>query len=572
MSVLQAADFNNTRLDQPNRFPLYYTSQAITWWYKMAASMEDFIKTIPKAELHVHIEGTFEPELMFRIAKRNGIALEGTVESHKEKRENFKDLQDFLDVYYKACDVLRTEEDFHDLMYAYLQRASADSVYYVEIFFDPQTHTERGVSFDTVINGLYSAIVKGQKLLSIKARLIMCFLRHESEAAALATLEQAKPHIAKILGVGLDSGERDNPPSKFSNVFQQARKLGLRLVAHAGEEMGADYICEALDILQVERIDHGIQCLQDSALVGRLVRDSVPLTVCPLSNWKLNVNRRFTGDQNKTRVLLHKGLMVTINSDDPAYFGGYIGANFTRTVEDTDMNRAEIFQVCQNAFQASFLPPQDKELYLEQLEHFGVEMGMRPAPKSVVIFGGHSPQSGSAEYKFAYDIGNVFASAGYTIINGGYCGTMEAASHGARGAGGSSLGVIAPRVFTVRSDSDFGNQYLSEVAHATCPANRTGKMLQLAQHVLVLPGSIGTMGEFMHTWYYATAVQIRGAHAPKIFLARQPWQKIVEELAVHLRVREQYKGSESEMAFFDSPEEALQLVEKDRRERLKQNS
>lgn len=539
----------------------------------MAANMEDyFIKTIPKAELHVHIEGTFEPELMFKIAERNGIALEGTVESHKEKRENFKDLQDFLDVYYEACNVLQKEEDFHDLMYAYLQRAASESVYYTEIFFDPQTHTERGVSFDTVMNGLYSAVVEGQKMLNVKARLIMCFLRHESEAAAMATLEQAKPHIAKILGIGLDSGEDGNPPSKFRNVFQQARELGLKLVAHAGEEMGPEYIWEALDVLQVERIDHGVQCMTDPDLVARLVQDRVPLTVCPLSNWKLKVNERFTGDQNRTRELLHKGLMVTINSDDPAYFGGYIVDNFTRTVEDTNMSRKEIFQVCQNAFQASFLPPQDKELYLEQLEHFGVEMGIRPVPKSLVIFGGQSPKPGSSDYALAYNIGKVFASAGYKIINGGYSGTMEAASHGARDAGGRALGVISPRVFTARSDADLGNQYLSEVAHAVSPADRTGRMLQLALHVLVLPGSIGTMAELMHAWYHANAVQIRGAHGPKMFLARQPWQRIMQELAVHLNVSQQYQGKAVELVYFDTPDEALQLVEKDRQERFNKDN
>lgn len=342
----------------------------------MAASMEVFINAIPKAELHVHIEGTFEPELMFKIAERNGKSLDGTVESHKEKRRNFEDLQDFLDVYYEACDVLQKEEDFYDLMYAYLQRASADSVYYVEIFFDPQTHTDRGISFDTVINGLHRAIVEGQKLLNIKARLIMCFLRHLSEDDAMATLEQAKPHIAKILGVGLDSGEKGNPPSKFRNVFQKARELGLKLVAHAGEEMGPEYIREALDVLQVERIDHGVQCRSDSDLVARLKRDKIPLTVCPLSNWKLKVNQRFMGDQSRVRELLHDGLMVTINSDDPAYFGGYIADNFTRTVQDTGLTREEMYQICQNAFQASFLPPQDKELYLKKLKHFGVEMGI----------------------------------------------------------------------------------------------------------------------------------------------------------------------------------------------------
>lgn len=539
----------------------------------MAARKEDyFIKTIPKAELHVHIEGTFEPELMFKIAKRNGIALSGTVESHKEKRENFKDLQDFLDDYYQACDVLRTEEDFHDLMYAYLQRAAADSVYYMEIFFDPQTHTDRGVSFDTVINGLYSAIVQGQKMLSVRARLIMCFLRHQSEDKAMETLEQAKPHIKKILGVGLDSGEKGNPPSKFCKVFQQARELGLKLVAHAGEEMGPEYIRQALDELHVERIDHGVQCFGDGDLVARLARDNVPLTMCPLSNWKLQVNERFTGGQNMTTDLLRKGLMVTINSDDPAYFGGYIVDNFTRTVEETDMTRKEILQVCQNSFQASFLPPQDKELYLEQLEHFGVEMGVIPVPKSVAIFGGHSPQPGSVHYTLAYEIGKVFASAGYKIINGGYCGTMEAAARGAVDGGGRALGIISPRVFTVRSDSDFGNQYLSEVAHAMSPSDRTGKMLQLALQVVVLPGSIGTMAELMQAWYHASTVQIRGSHGPKIFLTRQPWQKIMDELALQLKVIEQYKGSYPDMAFFDTAEEALQLVEKDRRERLKQDN
>ena len=540
----------------------------------MAASMEVFINAIPKAELHVHIEGTFEPELMFKIAERNGKSLDGTVESHKEKRRNFEDLQDFLDVYYEACDVLQKEEDFYDLMYAYLQRASADSVYYVEIFFDPQTHTDRGISFDTVINGLHRAIVEGQKLLNIKARLIMCFLRHLSEDDAMATLEQAKPHIAKILGVGLDSGEKGNPPSKFRNVFQKARELGLKLVAHAGEEMGPEYIREALDVLQVERIDHGVQCRSDSDLVARLKRDKIPLTVCPLSNWKLKVNQRFMGDQSRVRELLHDGLMVTINSDDPAYFGGYIADNFTRTVQDTGLTREEMYQICQNAFQASFLPPQDKELYLEELKHFGVEMGICPAPKSLVVFGAHAPQPGSAEYTFAYDIGKVFGSAGYKIINGGYCGTMQAVSEGAHAAGGKVLGVISTRVFTtLRQNQSFGNEYLSEVANVLSPSDRTGTMLQCAMHVLILPGSIGTMAEFMHALYYATTVGLRRAHTPRMFLTREPWERVVKEVATLLKMSPQYQSNGLDrLCFFDKPEEALELVEKDRRERFNRDN
>ena len=290
----------------------------------------------------------------------------------------FQDLQDFLDLYYEACNVLRTEEDFHDLMYAYLERASRDNVLVAEIFFDPQTHTDRGIPFDTVISGLFRGIQDGEKVFNIHGSLILSFLRHLSEEAAISTLEQAKPHLDKIIGVGLDSGEMGNPPSKFARVYKMAAELGLKLVAHAGEEGGPDYIREALDLLHVSRIDHGVQCLKDPQLVERLSQEKVPLTVCPLSNIKTQVLQRYFGGKDVTGELLSNGLRVTVNSDDPAYFGGYITDNFLRVVSDSDLSGKDVYRICQNSFNATFLSDEDKALYLKKLDAFTTESGYMP--------------------------------------------------------------------------------------------------------------------------------------------------------------------------------------------------
>lgn len=321
---------------------------------------------IPKAELHVHIEGTLEPELIFALASRNGIRLPYASVDALRAAYAFTDLQSFLDIYYAGASVLQTAQDFHDMAWAYLERAAADHVVHAEIFFDPQTHTERGVAMATVIDGLYGACERARRDLALHADLILCFLRHLSEADAFATLEQALPHRARFIGVGLDSSEVGHPPSKFQRVFARCRELGFRLVAHAGEEGPPAYIREALDLLQVQRIDHGVRCLEDPDLVARLARQRVPLTVCPLSNLKLCGVRDLA--EHPLKRLLDAGLCATVNSDDPAYFGGYINANFVQTVRALGLTRAEVATLARNSFEASFVDPPRRDAWLAQVD------------------------------------------------------------------------------------------------------------------------------------------------------------------------------------------------------------
>lgn len=315
-------------------------------------TLENLIRTIPKVELHLHIEGTLEPELAFSLARRNGVDLPYASVDELRAAYQFEDLQSFLDLYYSCCAVLLTEQDFYDLTWAYLERVAADHVVHTELFFDPQTHTARGVGFDVVINGISRALADGRSRLGISSELIMCFLRHLSEEEAFATLEQATPFRDKLIGVGLDSGEKGNPPSKFERVFAAARDQDLRVVAHAGEEGPADYITQALDLLKVERVDHGVRCDEDDVLVERLIREAMPLTVCPLSNIKLCVFDRLE-DHNLKRLLDH-GVRVTVNSDDPAYFGGYMNDNFLATAAALELTAADVVKLCENAARAAF--------------------------------------------------------------------------------------------------------------------------------------------------------------------------------------------------------------------------
>jgi adenosine deaminase len=318
------------------------------------APRERLIRRLPKVELHLHIEGTLEPEMMFSLAAKHGIALPYRSVEAVRAAYQFSDLQSFLDLYYAGCNVLRDRRDFYALAMAYFTRAHADNVVHAELFFDPQTHTARGIAMEVVIGGLRDAMEDALRRYGITSELILCFLRHLSEADALATLDAALPFRSDIIGVGLDSGERGNPPSKFERVFARARALGLRPVAHAGEEGPAAYICEALDLLHVERIDHGVRCDEDAALVERLVREQTPLTVCPLSNLKLRVVRDLR-DHNFAR-LLRRGVAVTINSDDPAYFGGYIADNYRATALALELTPDELVTIADNAVRASFLP------------------------------------------------------------------------------------------------------------------------------------------------------------------------------------------------------------------------
>lgn len=329
-------------------------------------SIEQLIRTIPKAELHLHIEGTLEPELMFALAKRNNITLPFKSVEEVRQAYQFSNLQSFLDVYYQGTRVLVTEQDFYDLTFAYLQRAAKDNVRHTEIFFDPQSHTDRGIAFATAINGIHKALQDGEKQFGITSHVIMCFLRHLTEDAAMQTLEQALPFKNKIIGVGLDSGEKGNPPEKFSRVFARAREECFLPVAHAGEEGPPEYIWQALDILQVLRIDHGVRCMEDEKLMARLAEIQIPLTVCPLSNIKLCVYP--TMEQHPLKKMLDANLSVMINSDDPAYFGGYITENYLATQKALNLSREDIIKLAKNSFTASFIPYKDKRKFRLEIE------------------------------------------------------------------------------------------------------------------------------------------------------------------------------------------------------------
>jgi len=321
--------------------------------------MRDFIQTLPKVELHLHIEGTLEPGLLFELAQRNNVSIPFKSETEVRDAYEFSDLQSFLDIYYQGANVLIYEQDFFDLTWAYLLRCQQDNVVHTEIFFDPQTHTDRGIDFDTVIGGIHRALVRAEAELNISSRLILCFLRHLDEAAAFATLEQALPHRDRIVAVGLDSSEKGNPPGKFQRVFERALKEGFLTVAHAGEEGPASYISDSLSLLKVSRIDHGVRCIEDPVLVERLIADRTPLTVCPLSNIKLRVFDSMS--QHNIVDLLRRGLCVTINSDDPAYFGGYITENFLAVADAHSMTTGEIAQFSFNSIAASFISKDEKQ-------------------------------------------------------------------------------------------------------------------------------------------------------------------------------------------------------------------
>ncbi len=331
-----------------------------------AMALPELLRRMPKAELHIHIEGSLEPEMIFQLAQRNSVSLAYPDVESLRRAYAFTDLQSFLDIYYAGASVLLHERDFEDMAWAYFLRAAADGVVHAELFFDPQTHTDRGVAMGVVIEGLHRACQRAQAELGIHAELILCFLRHLSEDAALQTLEQALPWRDRIIGVGLDSSELGHPPSKFQRVFERARSLGLHRVAHAGEEGPPAYIHEALDLLHVERIDHGVQALQDPALMQRLVRERMPLTVCPLSNVKLCVFDQLAS--HNVRQMLEAGVCVTINSDDPAYFGGYLLDNWVQTVDALELNAQHAYQLARNSLQASFVTTAQRQAWLAQLD------------------------------------------------------------------------------------------------------------------------------------------------------------------------------------------------------------
>jgi len=334
----------------------------------MPGDLEAFAAALPKAELHLHIEGTLEPELMFDLAGRNGVRLPYASAAELRRAYVFSDLQSFLDIYYAGCRVLLKEQDFYDLTWAYLTRAAGQGVRHAEIFFDPQTHTERGVSFETVVTGIHRALADGRAQLNISSGLILCFLRHLSAASAMQTLAEAQPFQDWILAVGLDSSEKGNPPSKFREAYDRAAQSGLLAVAHAGEEGPPSYIWEALDLLHARRIDHGVRCADDERLVARLVDERIPLTVCPLSNVKLRVFPSL--EQHNLKRLLDRGLLVTVNSDDPAYFGGYVGDNLGAVATALALGPADLVTLARNSFVASFLPQAEKRRHLDQIDRF----------------------------------------------------------------------------------------------------------------------------------------------------------------------------------------------------------
>ncbi|WNY97903.1 Adenine deaminase (ADE) (Adenine aminohydrolase) (AAH) [Sulfurospirillum sp. 'SP'] len=330
--------------------------------------MKDLIAKLPKAELHLHIEGSLEPELMFFLAQKNTISLPYKTIEEVKHAYNFTSLQSFLDIYYAGANVLINESDFFDLTWAYLLRCHAQNICHTEIFFDPQTHTSRGIAFKTVIDGITKALQKGEQELGISSFLIMCFLRHLSEENAFETLKASLPFKDKIIGVGLDSSEVGHPPSKFQRLFLECKKVGYKIVAHAGEEGDSSYIWEAINLLQVERIDHGIRCDEDESLVKLLIEKQIPLTVCPLSNVKLRAVKNM--QEHNLLKLLRQGVLVTVNSDDPAYFGGYVNENYEAICENLDLSKEELKTLASNSFKASFLRDERKKHFINQISQY----------------------------------------------------------------------------------------------------------------------------------------------------------------------------------------------------------
>jgi adenosine deaminase len=329
------------------------------------SELKELVARLPKAELHIHIEGSLEPAMMFELAKRNAVSLPYPDVESISNAYNFNCLQDFLDLYYQGMSVLQTEQDFHDLTWTYLQRSHQQNVVHCEIFFDPQGHTERGIGFEIFMNGICRALDRAQSELGISSKLIMCFLRHLDEASAFETLQAAEPYLDRITGVGLDSSELGHPPSLFQRVFTHAAELGLKRVAHAGEEGPPGYVYEALDLLQVDRIDHGNRSLEDEDLVKRLVNEKMSLTVCPLSNLRLAVVTDLS--DHPIRKMLSLGLNACINSDDPAYFGGYVNENFDALIVATGLTRDEVIQLTINGFESSFLTDAEKQVHLDRI-------------------------------------------------------------------------------------------------------------------------------------------------------------------------------------------------------------
>ena len=408
---------------------------------------------------------------------------------------------------------------------------------------------------------------------AIRASLILCFLRHLSEESALETLEQARPHLDKLSAVGLDSGELGNPPSKFERAFKKAADMGLKLVVHAGEEAGPEYIKEALD-LGVRRIDHGVQCLKDKAMVERLAQEMVPLTTCPLSNIKLQVNSRHFAGRNVTQELLDAGLIVTINSDDPAYFGGYTNDNFVRAIVDCGLTERDVYKICRNSFTSSFLSDADKAFCISQLNYHTVVSGYAAPPRSVSIFGSRSPEPGSAEYEEACSIARLLASRGFTVLTGGYSGIMKAGAHGAkvgleeRQSAGEGIenqdvcGVLVPSIFAQREP--LGNTYLTRPLVTHSLTSRLNIFCQNSEYFLVCRGTIGTIAEMFFVWKYAAVRNMNNITVPKIFILRSKFEGPLETFAEATKI---FSEDRKLIQYIDTAEELLRLVEEDLKRR-----
>ena len=478
-----------------------------------------------------------------------------------------QDLQDFLNLYFAGCKILQKQVDFYDLMYAYLRRASADNVYVAEIFFNPQSHTEKGIPFSTVVNGLYDAIVDAYRDFGIRASLILGFLRHLSEDAAYQTLEEAKPYLDKIVGIGLDSTEVGNPPSKFKRVYLSAAGLGLKLVAHAGEEGGPLYIKGALDDLRVSRVDHGVQCLKDPDLIRRLVKDRIPLTTSPLSNLKLQILSRFFGGRDVTKELLTHGIMVTVNSDDPAYFGGYITDNFLHTALASGLDEKDICKICRNAFQATFLSEVDKQFYLEKIDKFNVTIGCAAPPKSVTFFGSSNSKPKSEEYDMCVRASKLLVSRGFMVVTGGYSGLMEATSFGAQEAESCenaplvpSLGVLAPCVFS----GEGGNPFIKKSVQARNLPERLERLVGASEYFFVCGGGIGTLTELLYVWDIGSVRPLSGCLSQRVYVLRSFWEESLKLiLSTIVKDKKKYERLLKLLTFVDGEEEFVGLVEED---------
>ncbi len=464
---------------------------------------------------------------------------------------------------------MKTEEDFYDLMYAYLRRASVDNVFVAEVLFEPKAHTDRGVLFADIVNGLYKAIVNGFINFGIRACLIMRLFPGESETDAVKVLEEARPFLDKIAGLSFELADGDNSPNKFKEVYKLADEMGLKVVAHVGEETSEKCIEEALDLFKFQRINCDIHCFQSTNMTTRLVDSKVPLSTCLLSNQKLQVLSRFFTGRDLTKDVLSKNPVVTISSDFPAYFGGYITDNFLHAASVGEINEVDVNLICRNAFQSAFVSTLDKAGYLKKIDKFNVEIGCAAPPKSIAFFGSRKPQPGSKEYEDCADAAKLMSSNGYSVVHGGSGGLMEAASRGCyEGAKErqkengnplvTSVGVVAPRVFN--SPLAAGNSFVTKAKMARNLVERLGCITEDSEYYFVCSGTIGTITELFVAWNIASVRPMSGCLFPKLFVLRSFWEKTLKDVMATVGIYEEDCGL---VTFVDTKEDLLKLVEDD---------